>query len=179
MGGKSPDKNFSGSLGGFDNLVSNFKYENDISVHSYSRNTPNCTGKNGEHFYGTKGKCIISGNDAVIYNTKGKEIFNVNGKEHGSFHGAHDLVQKVLIESIYENKPYFNDAFYAAQSSMTGAFGRMSGWSGKELKWDEAIQSKVALFDYSDSTNMDSIAPVLPDEYGNYPIPTPGKTIVI
>ncbi|SDW18566.1 Predicted dehydrogenase [Lutibacter oricola] len=178
MGGKSPDKNFSGSLGGFDSLISNFKYKNDVSVHSYSRNIPNCKNKNGEYFYGTKGKCVIAGG-AKIYNHKGKEIFSASSKEHGRFHGAHDTVQKVLMESIYHNKKYFNDAFYAAESSMTGAFGRMSGWSGKEMKWDKAIESKVTLFDYTDGTSMNSTPPVLPDTLGNYPVPTPGKTIVI
>lgn len=178
MGGKSPGKDFSGSLGGFDSLTSNFKYKNGVSVHSYSRNIPNCKNKNGEYFYGTKGKCIIAGN-AKIYNHKGKEIFSASSEEHGKFHGAHDLVQKALIEGVYHGKEYINDAFYAAESSMTGAFGRMSGWSGKEMKWDKAIQSKVGLFDYTDGTNMSTIPPVLPDALGNYPVPTPGKTIVM
>lgn len=178
MGGKSPGKDFSGSLGGFDSLTSNFKYKNGVSVHSYSRNIPNCKNKNGEYFYGTKGKCIIAGN-AKIYNHKGKEIFSASSEEHGKFHGAHDLVQKALIEGVYHGKEYINDAFYAAESSMTGAFGRMSGWSGKEMIWDKAIQSQVGLFDYTDGTNMSTIPPVLPDALGNYPVPTPGKTIVM
>ncbi|TXG35464.1 Gfo/Idh/MocA family protein [Seonamhaeicola maritimus] len=178
MGGKSPGKDFSGSLGGFDSLTSNFKYKNGVSVHSYSRNIPNCKNKNGEWFYGTKGKCVISGS-AKIYNHKGKEIFSASSEEHGKFHGAHDKVQKVLMESIYHGKEYFNDGFYAAQSSMTGAFGRMSGWSGKEMKWDKAIESQVALFNYTDDTNMSSTPPILPDALGNYPVPTPGKTIVL
>lgn len=178
MGGKSPGKDFSGSIGGFDSLASNFKYKNDVSVHSYSRNIPNCKNKNGEYFYGTKGKCVITGG-AKIYNHKGKEIFNASSEEHGRFHGAHDLVQKALIEGIYHNKAYINDAVYAAESSMTGAFGRMSGWSGKEMIWDKAIQSQVALFDYTDGTNMSTMPPLLPDALGNYPVPTPGKTIVM
>ncbi|WP_179348343.1 Gfo/Idh/MocA family protein [Winogradskyella pacifica] len=178
LGGKSPDKNFSGSLGGFDSLTSNFKYKNDVSLHSYSRNIPNCKNKNGEYFYGTKGKCIIT-EDAVIYNNKGKEVFRASSKEYGRLHGSFDLVQKNLIESIYHNKPYFNDAFYAAKSSMTGVFGRMAGWSGKELQWDEAIQSKVPLFNYTDDINMSSTPPVLPNEFGDYPVPIPGKTIVL
>ena len=62
---------------------------------------------------------------------------------------------------------------------MTGAFGRMSGWSGKEMKWDKAIESQVALFNYTDDTNMSSTPPILPDAVGNYPVPTPVKTIVL
>jgi len=55
----------------------------------------------------------------------------------------------------------------------------MSGWSGKELQWDDAIGSKVALFNYADDINMSSTPPVLPNEFGDYPVPIPGKTIVI
>lgn len=178
MGGKSPDMNFSGSLGGFDSLVSNFKYKNDVSVHSYSRNIPNCKNKNGEYFYGTKGKVVIAGG-AVIYDNDGKEIFRATTQEHGNFHGKHNWVQDKLMDSIYNNKEYYNEAEYVAHSSMTGIFGRMSGWSGDEMKWDKAIESKVPLFDYNDDTNMNSTPPVLPDEFGGYPIPTPGKTIVM
>lgn len=178
MGGKSPEMNFSGSLGGFDSLVSNFKYKNGVSMHSYSRNIPNCRNKNGEYFYGTKGKVVISGG-GVITDNDGKEIFRVDSKTHGNFHGMHNKVQDRLMDSIYNNKEYYNEAVYTAEASMTGIMGRMSGWSGNEMQWDKAIESKVPLFDYTNETSMDSTPPIVPDNLGNYPIPTPGKTIVL
>lgn len=178
MGGKSPDMNFSGSLGGFDSIVSNFKYKNDVSMHSYSRNIPNCKNKNGEYLYGSKGKVVI-GKDATIYDNDGKEIFKASSKQYGNFHGMHNKVQDHLMDSIYNNKEYINEAVYAAEASMTGILGRMSAWSGDEISWEKGIESKVSLFDYTNETTLKSAPPILMDQFGNYPVPTPGKTIVM
>ncbi|AUP80699.1 Gfo/Idh/MocA family protein [Flavivirga eckloniae] len=178
-GGKTPEKLYSGSLGGFDSVSSNFKYENGISVHSYSRNLPNCSSKNGEWFYGTKGRVVITGNDAKAYNNKGKLIFDIKEEYEGKFHGVHSAVQKTLLEAIYHKKKYINEAFYAANSCMTGVFGRMSAWSGKTLNWEDAIASEIKLFDYTSETDFNSTPPIVPLANGDYPVPVPGKTKVI
>ena len=177
LGGKIHDREFSSAVGGFDYITSNFKYKNDVSVHSYSRNVRNCKNKTGEYFYGTKGKAIMT-EDGVIYNHKGKVIFTADHKKLGKMHGVHDRVQDKLVDSIYNGKEYYNEAVYAAHSTMTGTLGRMSAWSGKEMEWDTAVQSKIQLFDYSEQTNFNSIPPILPNANGEYPVPIPGKTIV-
>ncbi len=177
-GGKISEKLYSGSLGGFDSVSSHFIYENDISVHSYSRNLPNCSVKNGEWFYGTKGRVAITGDNAQAFNSKGKLIFDSKEEYDGNFHGVHGIVQKDLLEGIYNKKKYINDAFYAASSCMTGTFGRMSAWSGRNMKWEDAIASEVKLFDYTDETDFNSVPPILPLANGDYPVPVPGKTKV-
>lgn len=179
-GGKIPEKLYSGSLGGFDSVSSNFEYENGVHVYSYSRNLPRCTNHNGETFVGTKGRMVIGshgGDHAVAYNHKGKVLFEMKDK-YGGFHGAHNYVQKDLMETIYNKKPTYNQAIYHADSCMTGALGRMSAWSGKRLTWEEAVASDIKLFDYNDKTNMNSQPPILPFENGDYPVPVPGKTKV-
>ena len=179
-GGKVAEKLYSGALGGFDTTVSHFMYENNVPVYSFSRNLPNCSNENGEIFFGTKGRLEIKKDNAIAYNNKGKVILDLKKEmeDLGHFHGAHDEVQKVLLKAIAGNDNYINDAFYAAHSTMTGIFGRMSAWSGKRLNWDEAIQSEVKLFDYTDETGFNSTTPILPDKSGDYPVPVPGKTIV-
>ncbi|WP_298238956.1 Gfo/Idh/MocA family oxidoreductase [uncultured Algibacter sp.] len=178
LGGKNFDRHYSSAVGGFDYITSNFKYKNGVSLHSYSRNSRNCKTKNGEYLYGTKGKAVMT-NDGFIYNNKGKLIFTAESKKLGKFHGSHNKVQEKLIDSIYNSKPYYNEAVYAAHSTMTGTFGRMSAWSGKEMIWDEAVTSKVQLFDYNDQTSLNSVAPILPNANGEYPVPIPGKTKVM
>ena len=61
---------------------------------------------------------------------------------------------------------------------MTGTFGRMSAWSGRNMKWEDAIASDVKLFDYTDETDFNSVPPILPLANGDYPVPVPGKTQV-
>ena len=60
---------------------------------------------------------------------------------------------------------------------MTAIFGRMCTYSGKELTWDEAINSNISLAptDFSFQATPKS----LPDAEGMYRLPVPGLTKVI
>ena len=67
---------------------------------------------------------------------------------------------------------------------MTAIFGRMATYSGKELKYEDALNSKIALADFDKLTSLNDEAPVQPDpkrvaaqaEGSPYAIPTPGVT---
>ncbi len=50
-----------------------------------------------------------------------------------------------LFAAIRADKPY-SEAEYGAHSTMTAIFGRMAAYSGKELEWDAALNSKIELF---------------------------------
>ena len=51
----------------------------------------------------------------------------------------------------------------------------MATYSGKEIAWKDAINSNISLCDVDALNDMENdVAPVLPDEDGNYPIPVPG-----
>jgi hypothetical protein len=56
--------------------------------------------------------------------------------------------------------------------------GRMAGYSGKLVTWEEALNSSLKLAD-ADALKWDSPAPVQPDADGLYEIPTPGKTVAL
>ena len=59
---------------------------------------------------------------------------------------------------------------------MMAILGRMATYSGKMVKWDDAINSPHKLADVDALKNYEGEAPVKPDDDGNYPIPTPGTT---
>jgi len=63
------------------------------------------------------------------------------------------------------------------KSSMIGILGQMAVYSGKQIGWDEALQSNFTFGPPIGDFNTKP--PVLPDEEGNYPVPVPGKTKVI
>jgi len=52
----------------------------------------------------------------------------------------------------------------------------MSTYSGKVVKWDDAINSKNGLADFDSFASMNDTAPVQPDDSGHYPTPVPGET---
>jgi hypothetical protein len=57
---------------------------------------------------------------------------------------------------------------------MTAIMGRMATYSGKVVKWDEALASNLEL--RPDRYAWDGTPPVVPDENGCYPCAMPGVT---
>ena len=55
--------------------------------------------------------------------------------------------------------------------------GRMATYTGKEITWDQALNSQEILV--PNDLNWSSNPPTLPDSNGRYTIPKPGKTKVI
>jgi hypothetical protein len=53
----------------------------------------------------------------------------------------------------------------------------MATYSGKVITWDEAMNSTKSLM--PERLAWDANPPVMPDENGNYPVPVPGKTMVL
>jgi len=52
--------------------------------------------------------------------------------------------------------------------------GRMATYSGKLIKWDEAVEKGSDLAPGIENFTFESPAPVQPDEDGQYPIAQPG-----
>ncbi len=82
----------------------------------------------------------------------------------------------VLFDCIVNNKP-INDAERGAKSTMTAIMGRMATYSGKRVKWEEALNSNINLM--PDAYTWDTLPKTLPDKDGYYQIPMPGKTKVV
>ena len=63
---------------------------------------------------------------------------------------------------------------------MTGILGRMAAESGKEITWDEALNSNIEQAPGLDQiATLDGPAPIQPDKNGDYPIAKPGITTVL
>ena len=60
---------------------------------------------------------------------------------------------------------------------MTAIIGRMAAYSGKELEWNAALNSKIALV--PTKLAWDAEAPVKPGPDGFYQKAVPGKTAVL
>ena len=57
---------------------------------------------------------------------------------------------------------------------MTAIFGRMATYTGKSLKWDDCLNSKVSLANTDAMTSFKNDAPFYPED-GKYWVPTPGR----
>ncbi len=62
---------------------------------------------------------------------------------------------------------------------MTAILGRLATYSGKEVKWQDALDTNLRLIPVDQQWTFDAVPPVVPDLAGNYPIAVPGVTQVV
>src|SRR4029078_10541635 len=154
----------------FDHHCVEFEYADGSRMYSQCRHIPGCFNSVSEHVHGANGYCNIGGYDIQV---KGGERWRHRGRGDTNPYKQEHID---LLESIAAGTPY-NEAERGAKSTMTAIFGRMCTYSGKELTWDEAINSNVTIMpkEYA----FDATPPVLPHKDGNYQRALPGITKVV
>ena len=168
----------------FDHHFVEFTYKTGAVISSQCRHQPGCMRRVDESFQGTKGSVNMRYGDIV--DLEGKEIYRyksgnntksskpsrsiANGlNEPNPYQVEHDK----LFASI-RNGGVIADAENGAKSTLTAIMGRMATYSGKEITWDQAMNSKLELMPENPDWNTNP--PTMPDSNGTYSIPTPGIT---
>ncbi|MEY5010626.1 MAG: hypothetical protein RLZZ253_1765 [Verrucomicrobiota bacterium] len=152
----------------YDHFACEFEYEDGSVCFSYCRHQPGCWNSVSEYVQGTKGRAEVNG--GKIYGDN-QWRFKAEGAKD-PYQQEHDD----LFTAIRKDLP-FNEAFYGAESTMTAILGRMAAYSGKELEWNAALNSKIALV--PTKLAWDAEAPVKPGADGFYQKAIPGKTAVL
>ena len=157
----------------FDHHFVEYTYPSGAVIASQCRHQPETMSRVSEFFQGTKGTVSTEGDNATLKDWSGATIFEHRGKDDPN---PYEVEHVKLFESI-RNGGVIADAENGAKSTMTAIMGRMATYSGKVIKWDEAMKSNLDLA--PDDLTWDSPAPVQPNADGWYEIPTPGKTVVM
>lgn len=140
----------------YDHFAVEYEYPNGVRMFSQARQTDNTDSLVEEAVVGTLGssncKSFIKVNKGSGWRFEDEET-NPYEQEHLD-----------LIASINAGKP-INDAPAIAEATMTGILGREAAYSGRAIKWDDAMKSTTRLG---------------PEKYefGPYPVPPvamPGK----
>jgi predicted dehydrogenase len=155
----------------FDHHFVEFTYADNSKMFSQCRHIPNTWSNVSEHAHGTKGHADISG--GRLYGPDGKPIWSTNAERDG-----HQVEHHHLFADLREGK-IPAEGEYGAMSTMTAILGRMATYSGKVIKMKDALASNLALADFASLKNLNSEAPLKPDENGNYPVPVPGQEKVL
>ena len=155
----------------FDHHTVEFTYDNGVKMFSYCRHIPNCWNSFSQHAHGCNGTASIVGHGTAELNVRGKEP-----QRWKRSHDGHQIEHDDLFAALLAGKPY-NEADYGVSSTMTAILGRMASYSGKVVKWDDAINSQLDLF--PKRLEWDATPKVLPDpETGLYSCAMPGITKV-
>lgn len=140
-------------------------------INSQCRHIEGCMNKVSESFVGTKGRATTD-NVTQLTDLKGNVLWKHRGKnDPNPYQVEHDR----LFASIVDGG-VIDDTEIGAKSTMSAILGRMATYSGKEITWDEALNSNISLMPKTFA--FDAEPPIVPVE-GRYPVPVPGKTKVI
>ncbi len=159
----------------YDNHAVELKYADGSVIYSQCRHFEGTSNRVDETFQGTKGKAYLSANNSgMLWDHKGKELYNHDRKGNANpYQTEHDE----LFAAIAKNEYKFWDAERSAKSCFTSIIGRYATYSGKIIKWDEALQADNNLM--PDKLAWDAMPKSLPDANGLYSIAKPGFTKVL
>ena len=155
----------------FDHHFVEFEYANDAVISSQCRHIKGCMNRVSESFLGTNGAAPKPG---VLHTSKGYKIWEHRGKnDPNPYQVEHDELFAAIAAGEYK----YDDTENGAMSTMSAILGRMATYSGQVITMEDALNSEVSLMPTTYSWDVDP--PIMPNEDGMYPIPTPGITKVI
>ena len=117
----------------FDHHAVQYLYESGAWCFSECRQIDGCANDVSEHVYGTHGEAHM---DTGRWRITGENEWTWSGKNNDPYQTEHDD----LFAAIRAGKP-FNDGRMVAESTLTAIMGRMATYSGKEVTWDQALNS--------------------------------------
>ncbi|MGI9427555.1 MAG: Gfo/Idh/MocA family protein, partial [Bythopirellula sp.] len=152
----------------FDHFAVEYTYADGSTMLSQCRHIKGCDNLVNEFATGTKGSVNIGG----------KQIKMPSGdwEYAGPPADPYQIEHDDLFAAV-RNGDKYNETEYGAKSTMTSILGRMSAYCGKVVTWEEAINSNLDLS--PEKYDFQAEPPVLADSDGNYPVPVPGKTVVV
>jgi myo-inositol 2-dehydrogenase / D-chiro-inositol 1-dehydrogenase len=153
----------------YDHFAIEYTYPNGARVTSMCRHWDNCDNRVSERVVGTKGTADPSG---VLFGMDGKSKYKYRDKPDQSKtearaerKSAYQQEHIDMIASIRKGEP-LNEAQQVAESTLSAIMGRMSAYTGKEVSWDQALNSKLDLFPKDLKLDGKMSVP---------PVPMPGK----
>jgi predicted dehydrogenase len=117
----------------YDHFAVEYVYPNGAHVLSMCRQIDGTSHRVSEHLIGTRGTVETNSSTGMI---EGENPFTYDGPNPNPYVQEH----ADLIASIRNGTP-LNEARQVAESTMTAILGRMSAYTGRELKWSWAMNA--------------------------------------
>lgn len=135
----------------YDFFSVDFVYKDGMHLHSMCRQIDGCANNVSEYISGTKGSSNCANliqdlNGNTIWEFKYAEEGDSNDKKTTGVKNVSPYDQEIidLITAIRKNLP-LNEAEQCAISSLTAIMGRIAAYTGKEVTWDEMMNSSLKL----------------------------------
>jgi myo-inositol 2-dehydrogenase / D-chiro-inositol 1-dehydrogenase len=132
----------------YDNFSVDFVFENGIHFHSMCRQINGCTNNVSDRIQGTKGSTDCLG---AIHDLAGNEVWKYeyppdkDGKPGGSVSIEPHLQEQIDFVTAIRTGKTINDVGDVAISSLIAIMGRVSAYTGKEVTYEEMMNSDMKL----------------------------------
>lgn len=119
----------------FDHHAVVYEYANGTKVFAYTRQQDGCKVDVEDYFIGTKGRAQV-----LRHAITGENAWRYTGKKNNMYQTEHDE----LFASIRSGNP-INNGVFMARSTLLAIMGRMATYTGKEVTWEQALNSQERL----------------------------------
>jgi myo-inositol 2-dehydrogenase / D-chiro-inositol 1-dehydrogenase len=123
----------------FDHISVAYEWPGGVRGFIAQRQITGCYGENSFYAMGTKGNAYIH-RGAFTTDLAGERTWKYEGPTPDMYQVEHDE----LFASIRAGKP-LNDGDRMVTSTMAGIMGRMAGYTGQQVTWEQALNSKEEL----------------------------------
>ena len=124
-----------------------YLYDNGMHTHCAARQITGCSNLTKQLITGTEGFANAKGQ---IYNLKGEEVWKYPTPEEGSTDTTWKVTDPYVQEHInlvtaIRRGEYLSDAEAQINSTLITIMGRMSAYTGKDVTWEEVMNSDMYL----------------------------------
>jgi predicted dehydrogenase len=152
----------------FDHHSVVYEFPNGVRVYAFTRTTTGCYDESSTLVFGSKGK-------ADVLNSR---IWGATNWRWQGQCNPYQVEHNRLFAAIRSGDP-INCGDYMARSTMITVMGQISCYTGKEVTWDQVNQSEFFYPPKPEDCHDDMEPPSKPGPDGSYPVPVPGRTVLI
>ncbi|HEY8748547.1 MAG TPA: hypothetical protein VIM11_11275 [Tepidisphaeraceae bacterium] len=163
----------------FDSYGIEYTFADGTKMMYDGRSMPNTTSQYYSFLHGTKGCAVASrtgdcGGPSSIYKGFAEVPDNQTWKSPQDLRGPYQNEWDSLVNAIVNDKPY-SEVKRGVQASVVASMGRAAAHTGREITFDQMLNSEHDFSPDVDKLTADSPAPLKSDEKGMYPVPEPGR----
>ena len=123
----------------YDHFSVVYEYENGTRLVSNCRQHPRTKGDMSAHALGTRGRAMLSEKEGGMW-IKADKDWTFEGPNNAMYQAEHDE----LFAAVRAGKP-INNGEYMAKSTLLAIMGRTAAYTGQQITWKMALESKEDL----------------------------------
>lgn len=150
----------------FDHHSVVYEFPEKVRVYALCRTIPECYNEYSSILLGTKGTCSLMDKRFEGDNPWHYEQQDIDG---------HQAEHNELFKALRAGRT-INNGDYMARSTLIAIMGQISCYTGKEVTWEQAMNSDFYFPPGAEEMTPDTQPPVMPDAEGIYPVYVPGVT---